>query len=271
MLHTYKSLLEQLEQLGIRKDGTVLMHSSMKSLGEVEGGADTVLDVLSDYMKDGLLALPTHSWSYINASNPRYYVEESPSCVGILPELFRKRPGVIRSWHPTHSVAALGRDAAEFTTGDERFDTPCARGSAWGKLLDRSAQIMLVGCDLCRNTFIHGVEEWCDIEGRLTDGHEPLITVLGDGTEISVPSRRHCGKRWSLHFWKVDRILEEGGAMTKGTWGDAEVRVCDTVRMTEILSEMLRVKPDLFSDNEPLSEEFIERSIQFAKRELVSL
>jgi aminoglycoside 3-N-acetyltransferase len=253
-MHTKSSLLEQLHHLGIDREGTLLMHSSMKSIGAVEGGADTVLDALSEYMKEGLLVLPTHTWSYINTENPKFYVEDSPSCVGILPEIFRKRAGVVRSWHPTHSVAALGKDAAEFTAGDERFDTPCARGSAWGKLLDRQATIILVGCDLRRNTFIHGIEEWCDIPGRLSDGHQPLVTVLADGTEISVPSRRHCGQRWSEHFWKVDHVLEESGAMKKASWGDAEVRVCDTVRLTEVLSSMLHDNPDLFSDNEPLPE-----------------
>src|SRR6185437_9816625 len=102
-----------------------------------------------------LLVLPTHTWSYIKADNPRFYVDQSPSCIGILPELFRNRPGVVRSWHPTHSVAALGQDAVEFTKDDHLFDTPCARGSAWWKLLDRRATILLVGVDLKRNTFIH--------------------------------------------------------------------------------------------------------------------
>ena len=123
-MHTKESLFHQFEQLGIDKAGTLLIHSSMKSLGEVAGGADTVLDVFTQYMKEGLLVLPTHTWSYINADNPKFSVTDSPSCIGILPELFRKRPGVIRSWHPTHSVAALGKDAAEFTKDDHKFDTP---------------------------------------------------------------------------------------------------------------------------------------------------
>lgn len=251
-MHTKLSLMKQLEDAGIRRQGTLLMHSSMKKIGEVDGGADTVLDALSGYMKDGLLVLPTHTWSTINADNPKFYVETSEVCVGILPELFRKRPGVIRSLHPTHSVAALGKDAAEFTTGDERWDTPCHRQSAWGKLLDRQATIILVGVDLRRNTFIHGIEEWVDIPGRMTDEHEQLCTVLGDGTEISVPSRRHSGLPWSEHFWKVESVLEEQGALSRARLGDAEVLVCDTVKTTEILSDMLRANPDLFSDNEPL-------------------
>ncbi|WP_342416072.1 AAC(3) family N-acetyltransferase [Paenibacillus sp. FSL R10-2782] len=251
-MHTIESLMKQLEQMGIDSKGTLLVHSSMKSMGAVEGGADTVLDAFTEYMKDGLLVLPTHTWSYINADNPRFYVDQSACCVGILPELFRKRPGVIRSLHPTHSVAALGRDSIAFTNDDHRYDTPCARGSAWGKLLDRKATILLVGVDLKRNTFIHGVEEWVDIQGRLTDEHEMLYTVLPDGTEIPVPSRRHCGLSWSEHFWKVDEVLERKGAMYKGQLGDAVVRVCDAAMVAEAITEMLKDNPDLFSDNLPL-------------------
>jgi len=256
-MHTKESLMKQLEQMGIDREGTVLVHSSMKSMGHVEGGADTVLDALTAYMKDGLLVLPTHTWSFINADNPKFYVDQSPSCVGILPELFRKRADVVRSLHPTHSVAALGRDAVVFTGDDHHFDTPCARGSAWGKLLDRKAAILLVGVDLKRNTFIHGVEEWVDIPGRLTDDREMLYTVLSDGTEISVPSRRHCGLPWSEHFWKVDEVLEQAGAMYKGQLGDAVVRVCDAAAISDIITEMLKDNPDLFSDNEPLDPSLI--------------
>lgn len=251
-MHTLESLVKQLEQLGIDSQGTLLVHSSLKSMGPVEGGADTVLDAYTAYMKDGLLVLPTHTWSYIKADNPRFYVDQSPSCIGILPELFRNRPGVVRSWHPTHSVAALGQDAVEFTKDDHLFDTPCARGSAWGKLLDRKATILLVGVDLRRNTFIHGVEEWADIPGRLTDAHEMLYTMLPDGTEIPVPSRRHWGLSWSEHFWKVDEVLERGGAMRKGQLGDAVVRVCDAAAVAEVITEMLADNPELFSDNNPL-------------------
>lgn len=253
--YTKEDLIAQLEQMGIDPRGTLLIHSSMKSMGPVEGGADTVLDAFSEYMAEGLLVFPTHTWSYVNHKQPRFYVEDSPSCVGILPELFRKRPGVIRSWHPTHSVAALGHDAASFTAGDEKFDSPCARGSTWGKLLDREATIMLIGVDLTSNTFIHGIEEWEDIPERLTESHQQLYTVLGDGTEISVPMRRHYGKPFWEYFGKVEEVLLSRGAMFKSRLGDAVVRVCDTVLMTEVIGQMLRHDPDLFSDNEPLSAE----------------
>lgn len=56
-MYTYHDLVRDLENLKIDPKGTILVHSSMKSIGPVEGGADTVLDALMDYMKDGLLVL----------------------------------------------------------------------------------------------------------------------------------------------------------------------------------------------------------------------
>lgn len=258
-MYTKAELLTQLKSMNIDQNGTIIIHSSMKSIGNVEGGADTVLDVLSHFMKNGLLVFPTHTWEYVNQKQPKFYVETSPSNVGILTEKFRKRPNVIRSLHPTHSVAALGKDARSFIEDNEKFDTPCARGSSWGKLLDRQAKILLVGVDLKRNTFIHGIEEWMDIPGRVTETHEQLITVLPDGTEISVPSRRHYGLSWSEHYWKVEEVLAEKGAIEYGKLGNATVLICDTVKLTNYISDMLKINPDLFSDNEPLSEEFIEQ------------
>lgn len=254
-MHTKRSLIKDLKRLEIDRKGTLLIHSSLKSIGPVVGSAGTVLNAFSEYMKDGLLVFPTHTWSYINANNPNYFVETSPSCVGLLPELFRKRPNVVRSLHPTHSVAALGKDAKEFVEGDELFDTPCARGSTWGKLLDRKATIMLLGVDLRRNTFIHGIEEWMDIPGRLSDEHEQLYTILPDGTKISVPSRRHCGESWSLYFGKIEEMFLIHGAMYYGQFGDSPVRICDTVKMTELLFKMLRINPNLFSNDWPVDPE----------------
>ena len=251
MRYRKKDLIKDLEALKINPKGTLLVHSSMKSIGEVEGGADTVLDALMDYMREGLLVLPTHTWSYINAANPRFEVEHSKVCVGILPELFRKREGVVRSLHPTHSVAAIGSGKEAFIADNEKWDTPCARQSPWGKLLDHKAQIMLIGVDLRRNTFIHGVEEWANITGRMTEEREQLYVVTKEGKEILVPSRRHNGGHWSEHFWKVDDLFEEKGVMYKGKFGDATVRVCETEPMTQLLNELLSINPHLFSNNDP--------------------
>ena len=253
-MYKKEDLLEDLNKSGINKKGTLLVHSSMKSIGEVENGADTVIDSLMEYMKEGLLVFPTHTWSYINGQNPKYYVEDSKVCVGILPELFRKRKGVVRSLHPTHSVAAFGKGAEEFISGNEAFDTPCARQSPWGKLLDMDAEIMLIGVDLRRNTFIHGVEEWADIPGRLTDDKEILYSVTKDGREVEVPSRRHSG-HWSENFDKVDELFLKHKVMRMNKFGDSTVRICKAKAMTELLYKLLDINPDLFKDNSPFEED----------------
>ena len=102
-MHNKSDLLRDIQSLGIDPQGTLLIHSSMKAIGPVEGGADTVLDAWCDYMQEGLLIFPTHTWETIGEKNTVFDSRIEPSCVGILPELFRKRPGVVRSLHPTHS------------------------------------------------------------------------------------------------------------------------------------------------------------------------
>ena len=115
-MYTKDDLKNDLKRLGINQYGTLKVHSSYKSIGEVDGGPETVLDSLSEYMEEGLLVLPTHTWDHVNQANPVFHVDQSETNVGILTELFRKRDGVIRSLHPTHSVGALGKDAKELMT-----------------------------------------------------------------------------------------------------------------------------------------------------------
>ncbi len=104
MSYTKLDLLQDLADMGLTGQETILIHSSMKSIGPVDGGADTVLDALMEFFRPGLLLLPTHTWRTINAANPVFDVCTSPCCVGILPELFRQRPGVVHqpASHPQH-------------------------------------------------------------------------------------------------------------------------------------------------------------------------
>lgn len=256
-MYTKDDLLEQLNDMPIDETGTILVHSSMKSIGDVKGGADTVLDAFIEYMEDGLLVFPTHTWATVSEENPVFDVKETASHIGILTELFRHRPGVVRSLHPTHSVAALGKNAEKFVAGQEKFDTPAARDSVWGKLLDRKAQILLVGVDFRRNTFIHGIEEWLDIPGRIVDDHVDFKVKQEDGEIISTPLRRHF-PGFSEFYWKVEDLLAEKGAIEYAQLGDAKVYVCDTVLLHKYISQMLKMDPDIFSDDEPLSETFKE-------------
>ena len=65
-MYTKEELKQQLQNAGFTGKETILIHSSMKAIGEVEGGADTVLDAWMEYFAEGLLLLPTHTWANVN-------------------------------------------------------------------------------------------------------------------------------------------------------------------------------------------------------------
>lgn len=231
----------------------------MKAIGEVEGGGDTVLDAFIEYMQDdGLLIFPTHTWEQINDEYNVFNPLTEPSCVGILTNLFMKRPGVIRSLHPTHSVAALGKDAKEYTSGEEAFDTPCSRQGCWGKLYDRKAKILFLGSSLKKNTFIHGVEEWNQIPDRLMKKPRQLKIISPDGRTIDRPFHSHAfsGGDISQNYDKMLAPYIHYGIASSGKIGDAESVLCDAVGMADLTTKYLQRNPKLFEDSNPVPEEW---------------
>lgn len=250
-------LTEGIKSLGIKPEDTLFVHSSMRAVGEVGGGADTVLDAFSEFMRPGLLILPTHTWALMGDSHPVFDPAADPSCVGILTELFRKRPGVLRSLHPTHSVAALGDDAPAFVAGEENWDTPCPRGGCCGRLLDRGAKVLFLGCGLYRNTFLHGVEEWNHIPNRLTPFCMPYKIRLPDGRLLDRPMHRHQSPVGGISrfYGKLEVPFFMAGVAKEGKIGDARSVLCDARGMNTLVSALLRQDPDLFLDDLPVSEE----------------
>lgn len=213
--------------MNLQPSDTLLVHSSMKSIGEVEGGADTVLDVFMEYFgKDGLVVFPTLTYSRVNAETPRYDVENTPCSTGILPELFRQRKGVIRSLHPTHSVAAYGRDAAAFVTGHEKFDTPAAVGSPWWRMLERKGKILFIGTGISCNTFLHGMDEWLELPGMRTEHTQPLEVIDYNGNVIPSPQHRHCNPR-NAYYGTLGDMFNANGALHTGRFGNAQCHILE--------------------------------------------
>lgn len=251
---TKQKLIQDLKDLGIQKTDTLLVHSSMKAVGEVEGGADTVLDALMEVVSDGLLVLPTHSWATMKEDHMIFDPKEEPSCVGILTNLFLKRENVYRSLHPTHSVAAYGKDAKEFVQADLIWlDTPCPREGCWGELYDRQAKILLLGCGLNRNTYMHGVEEWNHIPERLCEQTEPMKVKMPDGSIKDRPMRRHYkpdGVSISEYYIKMEHIFLTCGIAKKGKVGMADCLICDAKKEADLVTRCLKENPNVFGNME---------------------
>ena len=245
----FNSLTEDFKNLGIKKNDNILIHSSMKSIGEVDGGADTVLDVFIKYLADdGNIALPSHSWDAINSEHNIFDPEKEPSCVGILTEMFRKRKGVLRSLHPTHSIAITGKDKEYFVKDEHLIDTPCGRKGCWGKLLDMDFKIIFLGCSTKRNTYIHGVEEWCNVPNRLTEEYQKLRIVMPDGSIFDRDMLRHYNKNGDIsgNYDRIQPYMEERGLAVKGKFGNADCVVEKARDIYNATSELLRQNIDFF-------------------------
>ncbi len=111
---TGSGLISDLKRLGLQRGQNVMVHSSLSAIGHVEGGADGVVDALLSVVgRRGTLVMPSfnHGWAY--PYNPR----TSPTTNGAIPDAFWRRPGIERSNHPSHAVAAYGPIARELVAG----------------------------------------------------------------------------------------------------------------------------------------------------------
>ena len=159
--HSKEQLKRDLGALGVSAGDTVLMHSSYRSLGGIEDGAEGFFSAFMELLgPEGTLILPALSYESVTRQQPEFHLAFTPSCVGYLPEFFRTQfPGVIRSMHPTHSCCLFGRRAVELAADNEQDETPVGPHSPFAKLPKVGGKILMLGCGLDHNTSMHGVEE----------------------------------------------------------------------------------------------------------------
>jgi len=214
---TRQDLVNGLRRLGLAAGDRVIVHSALSAFGDVEGGADTVIDALLEVLgEDGTLLMPA-----MPGGGGPFNVRTSPSRVGAITEAFRKRRGVLRSRHPSHSVCAMGRDAKWFVADHHQAPTAYNEGTPYRRTLDLG-KILLLGCDQDRNTSLHTLEcmanapylrtitrEYVDEGGRVKE-----MTVK----QMAGPHRDFIG---------LDRRFREEGVMTVGKIGDAVCRLMD--------------------------------------------
>ena len=106
-----------LRALGITTGDTVFFHSSLKSMGRVTGGPEAVIGgFLEAVGPTGTVVVPTFTLTErLGPFGSWYDHQTTPSTVGLITETLRRRPDAQRSFHPVHSVAAVGRLARMVT------------------------------------------------------------------------------------------------------------------------------------------------------------
>ena len=232
-MYTEDQLLEQIKALGIREDDTLIVHTSLKSVGSLDTsektGAEVLISALRRAVPKGLLLIPAFTYANIREV-PVFDIKNTQPCVGAVPcaavklaEEARSKGDntCVRSFHVSHSVVAFGDEAWEYIQADRQSNTPTPWNGSIGKLYARDAKILLVGLDMVKTTFIHAVDEYLEPTG-LSEPY-PITAIDYDGTQTL---RMACNTQGpSMKYGVYEPYMQEMGAISYGKLGDAQVRL----------------------------------------------
>ena len=118
-MYNQQQLIEGFSSIPLTPSRVIMVHSSYKSLGGVEGGAEAVVDALIETVgPEGTVLFPTFNFSAW--SETHYFdIVETTSHMGIIGERARLRPEARRTPHPMYSFAAIGKRRDEFAACDD--------------------------------------------------------------------------------------------------------------------------------------------------------
>ena len=195
---TQEDLKQSLLSAGIQPGDHLMVHASLSKMGFIEGGANTVVDVLKEMVgAEGLILMPTSpiarlQLDYVSA-NPLFDVLATPSAMGKVSEVFRTSDGVVRSYHPTEPVAAWGAQAYEYIKDHTNKNTPYHWDSPYGKLIQHGGKILYIGVTLDNaGTHLHTLEDAMDVEVPVYYAQEFRLPVHDyEGKELIITTKVH--------------------------------------------------------------------------------
>lgn len=180
---------------GIRKAGVLLVQSSFGRFYNFDGTAEDMLSILEELVgPEGTLMMPAFP-PYRREGPFIFDVRKAPAQTGLLCELFRRRSGVMRSLHPTHSVCARGPLAETLLAEHHQDPLSCGPLSPYAKLAQYNGQILGLGLPPGYTTFLHVVED-CDLE------RYPRRTYLEKPVEFTVIDE--TGRQFILSLCRRD-------------------------------------------------------------------
>jgi aminoglycoside 3-N-acetyltransferase len=226
-----------------------MVHSSLRSLGYVPGGAETVIQgLLAVLGAEGTLLMPALTYERVTPQCPVFDVRNTPSNVGTIPEAFRTRPGTKRSVHPTHSVCAVGRLAQALLELHIDDTTPCGPHSPFHTLPEHNGQILMLGCGLEANTSLHAIEEIV-APPYLYDVPFSYKLVLENGESLTQTYTLHPHnlRGWRQRYDRVEHLLEPPG-LRRGRVLAAEAFLLEASMLWEAALSALAKNPFYFVD-----------------------
>lgn len=211
-LVTHQDLVDGLRSLGLDASSSVIVHSSLRSFGRVEGGAATVCGALRETCRTVLM--PAASWDRTgipappgparpnnavrtDAAPPDYASRSAATWpefdgaldratpfsldlpidreLGLIPETMRREFDPVRSTHPLFAYLAVGTRAAELIASQALAD-PLAPLEQW------AGHVLLLGVGHTSNTCIHLAEQ------RLGRSRFWRYAKVADGVWVELPN-----------------------------------------------------------------------------------
>lgn len=230
----------------------VLVHSSLRKVGWICGGAEALVRAFTDVLGSGTLVVPTHTsensdpsewcappvpeswWPTIREQTPAFDpLVTRTRQMGALPETVRTWPGMARSAHPQTSFAAVGGQAERVTAG-HALDSMLGTESPLARLEDLDAKVVLLGVGWDSCTAFHLPESRLPSVRRkknsfaaVTNGKREWVTVEDLDAD-------------SDDFESLGAAFEaETGAVTRFKAGDAECRVFTIRDATDFAAKWL--------------------------------
>jgi aminoglycoside 3-N-acetyltransferase len=157
-------LIKALHSLGIERGNTLMVHSGFTRITGFTGSPNDFIDALLEVIgSEGhllMVSMPYMSSTFEYLQKGKIFdMRKTVSHMGVVSETFRRRPGVLRSQHPTHPILVYGPRAAWFVGEHEKCLYPCGVGTPFDKLFQLGGKLLFVDVSFFTMTFFHYLEE----------------------------------------------------------------------------------------------------------------
>ena len=212
---TSERIASDLRGLGLAAGDIVLLHSSLSSLGQVEGGAEAVVRAFGQVLgESGTLVVPIFG------------------ALGAIADAVRDDRRSVKSVHPKACVAALGAKAPEICRDHWKAELAHGPDTPYTRIAELGGYVCLLGVDQDRNTTLHTAEELLRMPYLKPIQAEGFSTPEGIVTKtwpyFPGPHRDFIG---------LDRLLRGSGKMRVGQVGQAVARLIKSRDLIELAME----------------------------------
>ena len=244
MVLTRDRLVADLHRLGVRPGDILMVHSSLRSLGQVIDGVATVVDALLEVLgPTGTLVGP--SFNYETAQAPDFVFDpiNTPSDMGAIADEIRRRAGNLRSRHLTHSVSAIGLRAESIV--EANGTSAWAADSPLGMVFDLDGRFLLLGVTYQSFTACHVLEVAFRLRHRKIDTlRRRLRQPTGDLIPFeSVVYLRDVGYP-GYDFNRLGQAMEDAALTSVAPVGNAVARLIPARPMQDFATPRVQRDPN---------------------------